>query len=635
MCGIVGISGDLSREESLGIVAKMNAAIAHRGPDDEGTWGQDGFAMGMRRLSIIDLSGGHQPMTDDATGRTLVFNGEIYNYRALRAKLERSGDTSWRTKSDTEVVLKGLARNGVGAIKTWNGMFAVASWDPSSQELLLARDRMGVKPLYYYWDGRILLFASEIKAILASGIPPRELDRQAVWDYLTFRYVPGPQSIWRNIRKLPPGHLLRFSPGGEPLEERYWQCEADSGDAVDRSEEVTDREFAELFLDAVDLRLVASDVPVGVFLSGGLDSSAIAAAAVELGHRNFHTFSVGFTEGGYFSELPFARQVAEHVGAHYHDVVLDQKRFLEMLPDVVYATDEPLADMSLVPLLALSRLARERVKVVLSGEGSDEILAGYDFERNMREWDRVRSLQKIPAAMLRTGAALTRIGLPERFHRRASKVAELPLSEWNRQNRPHITYYFDQVEKRRLWPGFDAEDTDRILDGQYRRARSSDPLQQMLSVYQQSWLVEDLLMKADKTTMAASLEARTPFLDYRLVEWANRQPNKVKVAKNRSGNYRTKNVLRRFCERRLPREILERPKRGFPDPANEWLRHGLEKWALDLLTGPGSRSGAVFERSEIRKIVEEARMGLGVAPDRVWTLVMLELWLQTWDVSLS
>ncbi|NOT47569.1 MAG: asparagine synthase (glutamine-hydrolyzing), partial [Acidobacteria bacterium] len=536
MCGIVGVLGDLSREECLSIVGRMNGSIVHRGPDDDGAWAEDGFGFGMRRLSIIDLAGGKQPIWDQATQRGIVFNGEVYNYKALRKDLTAHGVSGWTTESDTEVVLKSLVDKGEAGIQTFNGMFAVATWDRNNKSLLLVRDRMGVKPLYYYWDGKTFLFASEIKAILASGLVERSIDKQSLWDYLTFRYIPGPNSIWHNVKKLPPGHLLRFERGGSPCVVKYWESDVVSESVVQPTESEVDAEFARLFLDAVDLRLVASDVPVGVFLSGGLDSSAIAAAAVELGHKNFHTFSVGFEEGGYYSELSYAKQVAEHVGAQYHEVVLTQKKFLEMLPDVVYATDEPLADLSAISILALSRLARNDVKVVLSGEGSDEILAGYDFDRAEKEWNRVRLLQRFPKTALKMGAAVSRLG-PGALHRRAEKVANLPLGSWNRIELPHITGNFDQLEKEGLWPGEDWKDSERIVAAQYGAARSTDPLQQMLAVYQKDWLVEDLLMKADKATMAASLEARTPFLDYRLVEWANRQPNSVKVKRKGINQY--------------------------------------------------------------------------------------------------
>jgi asparagine synthase (glutamine-hydrolysing) len=637
MCGIVGVMGDFRREEGVAVAARMNGSIVHRGPDEEGLWGADGFAFGMRRLSIIDLAGGHQPMWDERTGLGVVFNGEIYNYRELRERMSRAGEQNWATHSDTEVVVKSLAREGLEAVHDWNGMFAVAAYDPRDESLLLIRDRMGVKPLYYFWDGRTFLFASEVKALIASGLVPRRIDRQALWDYLTYRYVPGPASVWEGVRKLSPGHALRFRRGAGPEEVRYWHSDVlgeTNGHAA--SLEQSDREFAELFLDAVNLRLVASDVPVGVFLSGGLDSSAVAAAAVELGHSNFHTFSVGFDEGGYFSELPHARRMAEHVGAQYHEVVLDRGQFLELLPEAVYHSDEPLADLTVVPLLALSRLARRDVKVVLSGEGSDEVLAGYDLDESERLWSAVRGLQRLPRPVLGAGAKLASLALPGRLGRRARRVADEPLSDWNRRDLPHITRFWSQGEKALLWPRGAGLDSERILAAQYAAARSSDPLQQQLAVYQQSWLVEDLLMKADKMTMAASLEARTPFLDYRLVEWANRQPNRVKIGREGFRRYRTKDVLRRFCERRLPVEVLRREKRGFPVPAYRWLgEEGMSGWAAERLFDPESRTAAAFRREEVEGLLAQARAGASDAAHRVWMLVILELWLRAWDASLD
>ena len=634
MCGIVGVIGDFSREECLSIVGKMNGAITHRGPDDDGAWAEDGFGFGMRRLSIIDLAGGHQPMWNSSADVGIVFNGEIYNYKALRRQFDAAQHLNWSTESDTEVVLKSLVTKGEKGIDDWNGMFAVASWDIKEKSLLLVRDRMGVKPLYYFWDGKTLLFASEIKAILASGLVERRINKQAIWDYLTYRYVPGPESVWQQIRKLPPGHLLRFGRDRKLEEVRYWESDVVSDELDLRTEAEVDKEFASLFLDAVELRLVASDVPVGVFLSGGLDSSSIAAAAVELGHKNFHTFSVGFDEGGYFSELPYARQVAEHVGAQYHEVVINQKQFLDTLPEVVFSSDEPLADLSLVPLLALSRLARQDVKVVLSGEGSDEVLAGYNFDQSERDFARLRVLQQFPKQALKLGVAVSKLGFPERLQRKAEKVANIPLGNWNKITLPHITGHFNQYEKEQLWANESHKDSERIIAQQYAAAKSSDPLQQMLFVYQRSWLVEDLLMKADKATMAASLEARTPFLDYRLVEWANRQQNNTKVKRIGFNNYETKSVLRRFCEKRLPISIINRPKRGFPSPGNRWLQNGLDGWARETLLSSNGKLMEVFSKKMIENVIEQAKLGKGDGGDRVWMLIILELWLRVWDTSL-
>lgn len=635
MCGIVGIKGNFSKERCLEIVKRMNHALAHRGPDDEGTWAEDGFGFGMRRLSIIDLAGGHQPQRDEESDLGVVLNGEIYNYRLLREQLSRSGHR-FATLSDTEVVLKSLAAADLEAVREWNGMFAVAAWNSREKRLLMIRDRMGVKPLYYFWDGETFLFASEIKAILASGLTERRINRQSLWDYLTFRYIPGPETIWEGVRKLPPGFALELEQGASPREICYWKTDVFCDDSEQAySEPKSDKEFASLFLDSVDLRLTASDVPVGVLLSGGLDSSAVAAAAVELGHRNFHTFSVGFDEGGHHSELPYAKQVARHVGAQYHEVIINQKQFLDMLPEQVYFSDEPLADLASIPLLAVCRLARRDVKVVLSGEGSDEVLGGYDLDQSERTWRLVRNLQRLPSPFLKAGAEWGRWFLPKRFRRPLERIANVPLADWNRIGRAHMTRSWDQAEKQFLWPTGEMEDSDRILESQYAQARSHDPLQQILSVYQKAWLIEDLLMKADKMSMATSLELRTPFLDYRLVEWANRQPNSAKVKRVKMNQYTTKSVLRRFCAGRLPEEILRRPKRGFPVPAYIWIQNGLAGWAYDLLLGTGSRIARAFRHDSMRRYLHAAELGNQQAAHRVWTLIVLELWLRTWKVNFA
>ena len=632
MCGIVGIAGSFSREQCADILRRMNAAIVHRGPDDEGQWSEDGFGFAMRRLSIIDLATGHQPMWDEQSGVGVVYNGEVFNYRALRDQMQQQGHR-FRTTSDTEVVLKTLASAGLPGIHTWNGMFAVAAWNPHERKLTLIRDRMGVKPLYYFYDGKTFLFASEIKAILASGLVDRSINRQALWDYLTFRFVPGPDTIWNNIRKLPPGHLLELTQSGEPVVTQYWKTEVNSDDdtAAHDSEEQIDKEFADLFLDAVRLRLESSDVPVGVMLSGGLDSSAVAAAAIELGHRNFHTFSVGFEEGGYYSELPYARQMAKHVGANYHEVVIGQKDFLRMLPELVHYTDEPLADLAAVPLLAVSRLAQQHVKVVLSGGGSDEILAGYDFDLAERRWKLVRNLQRVPKPLMSVIAK----ALPAKYGERAERVMQLPLAKWNELELPHMTRFLDEKEKSQLWPNGENRDSERVLAELYASVTATDPLQQVLSVYQRPWLVEDLLMKADKMSMAASVELRTPFLDYRLVEWANRQPNHVKIKRTGLRRYETKSVLRRFGAKRLPPEIITRSKRGFPVPVNGWLQNGLGTWARGVLRSSDARMFPGFSAKPIDDLILRAEQGAGDAPGKVWLLIVLEFWLQAWDARIT
>jgi asparagine synthase (glutamine-hydrolysing) len=632
MCGIAGIAGRFGPERLRAEVRAMTAAIAHRGPDDEGIWVGDNFAFGMRRLSIIDLAGGHQPMWDTRTGTGIVYNGELYNYKAIRASLEKSG-AQFRTASDTEVVLKSLALYGPDAVDTWNGMFAVASWNDGQKRLLLARDRMGVKPLYYYWDGAVLMFASEIKALLTSRLFPRRLNPQAVWDYLTYQYVPGPETIWQNVWKLPPGHMLEWSPGGEPRVSEYWRTDVLSVDEPVDVEHKT-QEFEELFLDAVAVRLLASDVPVGVMLSGGLDSSAIAAAAVELGHTRFHTFSVGFADGGDYSELGYAQTVARHLGLVHHEVVVDQRRYVDMLPDAVRAADEPLADPTIVPLLAVSRLTHGHVKVALSGEGADEVLAGYDLHLTRRRFETLRRIQRLPSPLLVLMSGALRLFSGE-YAQKLSDVAHVPLSRRNLLTNNHMTWHWTQEAKTSLWPAFAGRDSAYMLRRMYAHAESPDPLDQMLSVFQKSWLVEDLLMKADKMSMAASLELRVPFLDYRLVTWANRQPTDVKIGRL-DGRTVTKRVLRRFAAKRLPRTIIDRPKRGFPVPIARWMAdQRFARWIQQHLAGEEARLKGVFHGDEIQRQLQRATAGDRQAANNVWILVVLETWLREFDVDVA
>ena len=626
---------DFNSEDCREVVSRMNASIVHRGPDDVGVWSENRFGFGMRRLSIIDLSGGHQPMWDESSGVGIVFNGEIFNYMELREDWGNKNER-WVTHSDTEVVLKSFVRSGVRAIQTWNGMFAVALWDRPNHRLTLIRDRMGVKPLYYYWDGRTFIFASEIKAILASGIIRSDLDRQAVWDFLTYRYVPGPGTVWENIYKLPPAHILQIDVGGRCRLECYWKCDVVAPENRGRSwdEASALREFEQLFKSAVNLRLIASDVPVGVFLSGGIDSSAIAAAAVELGHKKFHSFSVGY-ESSQDSELKYARMVAELVGAVHHEFILRDQDFLALISEVVAHSDEPLADLTTAPLLGLSRMARNEVKVVLSGEGGDELLGGYDLEKSELRWSRIRTLQSLPDPILKSLQLLARGFLPSSTRRVVDRIATVPLGDWNRSELPFMGTPWSQQEKQELWKTECLADSKRIVESEYASAASRDPLQQLLSVYQKSWLVEDLLMKVDKTTMAASLEARTPFLDFRLVEWANRQPNQAKVRRLPNGRYETKSILRAFCRARLPRDIIDRPKKGFPIPTNEWLRTNLKFWAQDLLFSSESRVHYAFSEAVMQNYFSKAVGGNQSATAKIWNIIILELWLRHWKMSLG
>ena len=612
------MAGASRPEEAQELAARMNAALVHRGPDDDGQWSGGDASLAMRRLSIIDLSGGHQPMVAPS-GTAIVFNGEIYNYASLRDEL----DWDWQTHSDTEVVLALYERHGIDALRRLEGMFAIALHDGRRGVMHLVRDRMGKKPLYYTDGVGPLLFASELKGLL-EALPVRpSLNRQALHDYLTLRYVPGPASVWEGVSKLPPGHRLEIDlASGTRSLYQWWELRFESAASGDGRDAV--EEFGELFGTAVDRRLVAADVPVGVLLSGGLDSSAVSVAAVERGHKNFHTFSVGFAEGGDFSELGYARQVAEHVGARHHEVVIDRDDFVGALPDLVWMTDEPLADLATVPLNAVARLAREHVKVVLSGEGSDEILAGYDFEQLAARVERVRRVRSLPRPLLRAGARVLPSG-------RGDALADVASFGWSgllSGRRTHMTHVFGEEAKRALWRSDDFRSTDALIADWYETAPSPHPIDQLQQVYCGSWLVEDLLMKADKATMATSLELRCPFLDSDLVSWAARAPLSWKVGDAASG-WRSKRVLRDYAADRLPREIVDRPKRGFPVPAYGWLADGLGEWALSRVERTGGL-GDLFDLAAVREPVKRAADGDPAAAHEAWSLLVLDHWLERW-----
>lgn len=627
MCGFSGwfrLGIDCAHRGRL--LETMCSAIVHRGPDDQGTYVDDHVGLGFQRLSIVDLGGGHQPMVSDDGAVVISFNGEVFNHAALRSELARDGE-SFRTHSDTEVILKLYQTRGIESIACLNGMFAIAIWDKRQGVLHLVRDRLGVKPLYYARVGDALLFGSEIKSILASRQIEKSVNKRAVWDYLTFRYVPGPQTIWEGIFKLPPAHRLEFRLNDSaPTISRWWDMPM-AVPAVEKSLRDYDEEFRYLFEDAVRLRLQA-DVPVGITLSGGLDSSALVAAAAS---PSLHTFSVAFADAPDTNELAYALAVSKAFSTQHHEVVIDEKDFLDFLPDFVWHTDEPLADLASIPLHYLSRLARQDVKVVLSGEGADEIFAGYDFDRWARLWDQVAAAR----GGRRHGAGLLpRLAAP--FSARARKLGELAATVTDQRQVAEpisMTNLWPSAEKREMlssaesWP-----DSLDVVSNHLARLGNGEPLNQVLYSYCQDWLVEDLLMKADRMSMANSLELRTPFLDYRLVEWAGRLPVRLKAGPDAAGNYRTKEILRRYAEPRLPREIVERPKQGFPVPVYGWLSGRLAPWACEMLLDSNAQLADWFKPSALQHIVLA-----GTQPNadsrtqhRLWSLLILEIWMRRW-----
>ena len=627
MCGITGwINVDIAPEAAQSTLARMCETMLHRGPDDHGAYVGREVALGMQRLAIIDLGGGHQPMASADGAIQVVFNGEIYNHAELRARLIARG-AQFRTQSDTEVILRTYEYEGREGFRKFNGMFAIALWDGRSRALHLVRDRLGIKPLYYARRGTGVVFGSEIKAIMESGLVAKEVNRRAIWDYLTLRYVPAPETIWRDVFKLPAGHWMTINVADRaPRIERWWDMVGEQRPCNASDDELLE-EFTALFEDAVDLRMVA-DVPVGIMLSGGLDSGAVAAAAARNGAA-VETFAVAFEGASDIDEREYARVVSKHLGTHHREIEIGRREFLDFLPQFVHLTDEPLADLASIPLHYVSRLARGSVKVALSGEGSDEIFGGYTFDRWAALWDQAAAVRKHRAfpGLKRASAVLARVS--PRFARSAAVDVETDL---RRLPVPLVmTNYATSAEKRAwLRDGVEYPDSHDRSRADLVRIGDNEPLNQALYVYCQDWLVEDLLMKADRMSMATSLELRTPFLDYRLVEWAWRLPPRLKVGPD-PVNYRTKLILRRYAATRLPQAIIDRPKLGFPVPVYDWLSGDLAGWVRDLL-GPGARVRDFLHDAAIDEMFRcgTAVQADGLARHRLWHLIILEQWMRQW-----
>ncbi len=619
MCGLVAVFDPSQkmnlRREQLELMCNQ---IAHRGPDDDDYFIEDGVGLGFRRLSIIDLENGRQPMSSALGRARIVFNGEIYNFRELRKSLAHR--YPFKTDSDTEVILALYETEGLQGLERLNGMFAIVIWDSATGEMHVVRDRLGVKPIYYHWHASTLIVASEPKAILAACPKANRLNQHGLWDYLTFRYVPEPHTMWTNIFKLPPAHRLSISLSRpEPKIERWWRPPNDN-DLDDLDEADLIEHFQNLFDDAVQRRLVA-DVPVGILLSGGLDSSAVAAVTAR-NHSNVDTFSVKFANSPDTDETPFARQVSEHLGTNHREIEINVDDFVEFLPSFVRFTDDPIGDLASIPLYYVSKLAREHVKVVLSGEGSDEILAGYNFDVLLERWEGPPKADATRCHRPKSHQARGRPSLPDLR---------------SMSHPPTMTNYYASDEKREmmLMPG-DWPDSLTSVHKSLSDFGPAHPLDQALHTYCQNWLVEDLLMKADRMSMANSLELRTPFLDYRLVEFAYKLPVHLKIGLGANGQYETKYILRRMSDDLLPKEIIDRPKRGFPVPVYEWLSNELKDWANSVLDPSHCALSNVISTDHLKLVISR-----GCDPNaetlekhRLWNLLILELWFKSWQPSI-
>jgi len=614
MCGIAGFWSEDPPSDARTILERMTDAVRHRGPDDSGFYSDGPMLLGFRRLSIIDLQSGHQPMRNEDGAVCIVFNGEIFNHASLRPILEKAGHR-YATRCDTETILHAYEEYGVDCVNHFRGMFSFALWDRRTHTLFCARDRLGIKPFYYFWDGRTFAFASEIKALLQHPEISARLNEAAIPEYLAFGYTSSDATLFAGIRKLMPGHRLILKRSGDgrwALEfNQYWDI-PDSTPHQDGDERQWIDECRRRLEETVRMRLM-SDVPLGVFLSGGVDSSAITALVARMVSGPVSTFAVGYPEGEY-SELGYARRVADWIGTRHQEVTVGREDFFNALPELIWHEDEPITWPSSVSLYFVSRLASQRVKVVLTGEGSDELFAGYAryrFFLRDRKWggwygampqgfrrairDRIASSALLSAAFRRK-LQHTLLGRGESFESLyldnfccafpgPPSAYESYLRYWNKPG----------VERMSL-------------------------LSRLLYADQKTYMVE-LLMKQDQMSMANSIESRVPFLDHPLVEFAARTPDRLKL-RGGTGKY----ILKQAVKDLLPPEITQRKKMGFPTPLRQWLLDPRSEALYAMLLDPEGIVSSCVDRSQLERLLERQRTGVEDATDRVWRLLNLQLW---------
>jgi len=621
MCGITGIFEYKRRVEvAPELVHKMNETIVHRGPDDEGIYTAPGIGLGFRRLSIIDVQGGHQPISNEDGTIWVMLNGEIYNYVELRRDLEQRGHR-FATHSDTESIVHLYEEYGEACFSKLRGMFAVALWDSRERKLLLARDRVGKKPLFYSDDGKRLLFGSELKALLAGGVSSTAIDSQALCDYFSFGYIPAPKTIYTSVKKVLPGHYIVV--GGDGLRDAcYWDLSF--GNIEERSEadwcEIVRQEVCE----ATRIRLM-SDVPLGAFLSGGIDSSAVVAMMSRIMNRSVTTCSIGF-EVKEYNETDYARQVAKLFAADHHESIV-KPGALEIVKKLAWHFDEPFADSSAVPTYYVSKVAREHVTVALGGDGGDETFAGYrrylfdHYENRLRRW--------VPGWMRRSlfgplGRWYPPLAAAPRVFRAKATLQSL--------SRSPLEGYFNSIsifrpdDKARLFtPEFrralGGYDSIGVFQHYYDRAGTDDPLSRIQYVDIKTYLPDDILAKVDRASMAVSLEVRAPLLDHRLMEAMATMPSSMKL-RGRSGKY----ILKQSLKSILPSEILFRPKQGFAIPLDRWFRNELKDLAYESLF---RANDGILDAGFLKKIWQQHQSGHYDRSAHLWSILMFRQWQET------
>jgi asparagine synthase (glutamine-hydrolysing) len=625
LCGVLNFNGQAPVDQEG--LAAMTATLARRGPDDLGHFCSGPVGLGHRRLSIIDLEMGHQPLSNEDGTIWIVYNGELYNYREIRINLEKAGHR-FATASDTEVIVHAYEEYGADCLKAMNGMFAFAIWDSNRQRLLLARDRMGIKPLYYAKLPHCLLFGSEVKALLAHPQFERRLDVTALNLYLSLEYVPTPHSIFAGVKKLPPGHFLLVE-GSKARLERYWDLHLDKSEpAFTRSVAECSAEVLQLLSDAVKMELIA-DVPVGVLLSGGIDSSAVAAMMARASTRPVPSFCVAFDDPS-FDESSHARLVARHLGTEHHEFPLSADTALATLPEIVAGLDEPLGDSSIIPTYCLSRFTKEHVKVALGGDGGDELFGGYStlqahrlanyYQRLAPAW--LRDLME-PWVLEKLPVSFDNLSFDFKMRRFLRDYSLSPVVR-------HHRWLGSFTPEEKAWllsplAGQSRQEVGDLVAGHARQAHTHDPLNQVLYCDLKLYLEGDILVKVDRASMANSLEVRVPLLNRLLVEYAAHLPHSFKLR-----GLTTKFLLRHALKGILPDSILKRGKKGFNAPVAKWFAGPLKPLLEDLLSPQRLKRQGLFQPDYVQTLIREHQARYRDHRKLLWTLLAFQMWHQHW-----
>ena len=624
MCGICGkLNFERNHRVSPELIRGMLDTIRHRGPDDEGTYFGSQVGLGHRRLSIIDLNTGHQPLSNEDGSVWIVFNGEIYNYQELRVFLLGKGHT-FKTKTDTEVIIHLYEELGPQCVEKLRGMFAFAIWDENTKTLFLARDRVGIKPVYYWHDGRSLVFASEIKAILADPAVEAVIAPEVIDRFLTFLYLPGQETLFKNVLKLPPGSYLIARDGHQEVRQ-YWDLHfSKPSERLSQSE--AERKLLDLLAETVELHMIA-DVPVGVLLSGGVDSTAVLSFAVERTDKEVSTYTVGFADPGVPDERHYAKLAADTFGTKHHEMTIDAASFADFMPKYVWHMEEPVCEPPAIAMYYVSKMARKYVTVLLSGEGGDEAFAGYSNYRNLLWMERVKRIFPPLNGALAGGISLA----SSLFHsRRMARYAPLMKATFP-------DYYFNRISSsyrstRNSLGNLYSADFAGSIDREYAlepirqlqaNIRGQNTLDTMLYLDTKTWLPDDLLIKADKITMANSLELRVPLLDHKVLEFAAALPMNLKVR-----GFTTKYLAKKALGSRVPKEILNRRKAGFPVPYESWLRKDLRGWVREILFDPSTTNRGYFSTPVVQELLARDEAEGGYSKE-IFSLVTLELWHRT------